>query len=136
MPSFVLSRTPRFDALPPLTQGFIEALFFTETGSGDDGDLRDVGFGDLHPLALKRISLDCQSFENRAGLLLEDLFSMDLESAGRDFLYTRNGHGTGFWGRDDDWYGSSNVRDGLDRIARTFPTLNLYRGNDGLVHVY
>lgn len=43
---------------------------------------------------------DCARFQAEAGDRIGDSV-FDREHAGRDFWYTRNGHGCGFW--DGDW---------------------------------
>ena len=51
------------------------------------------------------------------------------DHAAHDFILTRNHHGAGFW--DGDWfepYGSL-----LTDLAHTFPELELYLNDDGLV---
>ncbi len=115
-----------FDDLDAFTQGYIECLFFTNTGCGDsvewatpeyqhrmaegqtDGELpNDVGFADLAPDALAEIIEECANFQRDAAELLADSYGKEVDKgyiydetrAGHDFWYTRNGHGTGFWDR-------------------------------------
>lgn len=127
-----------FDDLDVFTQGYIEAMFFTSTGTGDDGDMEDAGFADLAPETLTAIIADCAAFT--AAALASDALkrgdrplwpSLDDETqAGRDFWYTRCGHGCGFWG--GDW--EEPFAPELDRIARTFSNVDLYRGDDGKLY--
>ncbi len=69
------------------------------------------------------------------------------EQSGHDFWLTRNGHGAGFWDRDADTYGSEEIRDNLNVLARNFRTIaedgmppkrwgefELYIGDDGKVY--
>lgn len=137
-------------------QGYVEAIFFTECehGSNRDGDGArkwnpetdsslpdDVAFSDLAPVALLAILNDCRAFEGsdawRMWLAADAAGGEDVESApdetqaGRDFWYTRNGHGCGFW--DGDWpepYASA-----LDRAAKFFREVDPYLGDDGLVYL-
>lgn len=51
------------------------------------------------------------------------------ELAGHDFWLTRNGHGVGFWDR-----GLGELGDKLTEAAKTFGEVNLYLGDDELVH--
>lgn len=78
----------------------------------------ETGFLDIHPDSLERIVADCGAFRVRAGALLDEAYTRvepakvggftsnahpeydyDAECAGRDFWFTRNGHGVGFWSR-------------------------------------
>ena len=104
------------------TQGYIEAMLFTETAESvsmvewfdpenqaalDAGTISgsipgDSGFGDIHPDTFDRIQADCIAFEHRAAHLLIEAHNRgyDRAQAGRDFWFTRNGHGVGFWDRN------------------------------------
>lgn len=115
--------------LDPFTQGYIEALFFTNQScipmvefhseesqtrireGQADGDLpNDAGFPDLHPDALATIIQECAEFQREVisptGSTVADMLTLlsekrdySAEQAGRDFWFTRNGHGVGFWDR-------------------------------------
>lgn len=130
MPEFVLDTSgavqcdarTRFEPtkwadLPYMVRGYIEALFFTDSEHGSTRDADggrawnpetdsslpgDVAFADLDGAALARILDDCHAFEAQAADLLElaDANGYDSEQAGRDFWFTRNGHGVGFWDRE------------------------------------
>ena len=41
-----------------------------------------------------------------------------LEQCGHDLWLTRQGHGAGFWARDDDTFGSPENRNNFDNYAR------------------
>lgn len=114
----------RWGQLDAFTKGYVEALFFTEEErlceeSNGDRRMPDVaintatmesqfvggdsfGFSDLAPETLVRIIADCEAFQKAAAALLEDAYQRDYdaEQAGRDFWFTRNGHGVGFWDRE------------------------------------
>lgn len=82
------------------TSAYIEALFFATNDDTDTGDsLQDRGYtaDDLSPESVAKIMSDCETFQTAHG----DRIAGDLEHAGRDFFYTREGHGCGFW--DGDW---------------------------------
>lgn len=84
---------------------FIEAAFFTsEEEAGSNPTVDKIARPDL-----LSIIEQCNQFITVAsakGIL--DTDSVDMEQAGHDFWLTRNGHGTGFWDRDDDVYGEGN----------------------------
>lgn len=46
----------------------------------------------------------------------------NLKQAGSDFAYTRNGHGVGFWSRDDVWDG---LGDRLTEMCKPYGELNM-----------
>lgn len=96
--------------LDAFTQGYIEALFFTSdeelrsrVGAIEDGRADDpYGFSDLAPETLERIMTDCAAFQRDNAATLEEAYRRDYDAAqaGRDYWFTRNGHGVGFWDRD------------------------------------
>lgn len=110
MPEFTLDRgssdaARRFALLDDFTQGYIEAMFWTETGSGDDGKLEDATLADLAPETWAEIEKDCRDFviANAADLgaaYEHPTVSYSPAYAGHDYWLTRNGHGAGFWDRD------------------------------------
>lgn len=129
MPEYVMpaATTRTFLDLDEFTQGYIEALFFTETEPGTTrqdrvttrGTVRqswardaaegrhhdmpgDYGPDDLAPCALERIAADCAAFQLTNAALLEEAYQRDYDAAqaGRDYWFTRNGHGVGYWDRD------------------------------------
>lgn len=130
MPQFILDTGAGEDwrKLDTFEQGYVEAMFFTETchdytaeewnseeartarsegyTSGSIPD--DLGFSDLAPETVEKIKADCARF--RASPAWQTWQASDLQvlntgpndtQAGRDFWYTRNGHGCGYW--DGDW---------------------------------
>jgi hypothetical protein len=114
--SYSLDSAVTWRELEGLEQGYIMALFFTETAPGvtteewqaeeehDGGSLPgDVGFSDLSRNALRHIRRDCAAFKAQAGALLEAAYERGYseERAGHDLWLTRNGHGVGFWDRDE-----------------------------------
>lgn len=115
--------------LRDLVDGFIEALFFAETPD----DERDAwANAELAPEALARIIADCVSFAYSARPWFGDNATM--EQIGHDFLLTRNGHGAGFWDRENlyDAPGSTGV---LSRIAQGYGQVEPYLGDDGRIYV-
>lgn len=88
-----------------LTNAYIEAIYFTETGDTD----QPPSTADLTPYTLARISQDCANFYRAIGRS-----GLPLKQAGHDLHLTRNGHGAGFWCRPEI-YGS--LTDTLTAIA-------------------
>lgn len=54
-----------------------------------------------------------------------DLSELGEGQIGHDIWLTRNGHGTGFWCRDADTYGTEEVRDALDSVAAAMGEHNI-----------
>lgn len=141
MPEFILEigsveHQRDFNALDGFTRGYIEALFFTDEEQlceESDGEREmpsvafnmatmesrfvggnSFGFADLAAVALESIIRDCEAFQRSNAALLESAYARDYdaEQAGRDFWFTRNGHGVGYWDRsalerdDSDLYES------------------------------
>lgn len=65
--------------------------------------------------------IECLAFFVYAECYLSD---DNIEQAGHDFWLSRNGHGTGFWDRDSDYY-TPYVRDWLQRKAETFKDVHV-----------
>jgi hypothetical protein len=119
MPEFVLEgRDHAARAESDFILGFIEALFFTETGHVDSDDWHatdseeresdgalpsDAGYTDLHPDSLAAIRADCEKWQTANAALLSEAYETgyDESQAGRDYWFTRNGHGVGFWDREE-----------------------------------
>lgn len=141
MPEFILDMgsaegAATFNRLDAFTQGYIEAAFFTETGTGDDAerDLEHATIAELAPDALATIVADCAAWQAANAALLEEAYARGYtpEQAGQDLWYTSNGHGVGFWDRAALDAGSLGNR--LSDACRGGES-HLYRGDDGLVHI-
>jgi hypothetical protein len=128
MPEFILDSEGEvlgqaFDDLHPFTRGYIEAMFFTENspcysmvewfdddaqealreGTADGSIPGDAGFGDIDPDSMIVIHADCLAFRRNNSRWLSMAYARDYDEmqAGRDFWFTRNGHGAGFWDRKE-----------------------------------
>lgn len=166
--------------LDAFTQGYVEALFFTSQGDGEPGTdnesglwvesedepglwSNEFGFSDLAPETLAAIIDDCAKFQADFAALLTDAYARDYgaDQAGRDFWYTRNGHGVGFWDREelepvgaawdsvqiplDQWTDETRrLREVLKAAApgqlltdasKAFRSLDAYLGDDGKVYL-
>lgn len=140
MPEFILDRgapaaSRRYAALDDFTRGYIEAMFFTETGTGDDGEMEHVTLDDLAPETWAKLEADCRAFqEANADDLAEACDTVaaegyDMEAAGRDYWYSRNGHGVGYWDRQ-----LGAIGDKLHAVAKHH-AVDLYLGDDGRLYL-
>lgn len=136
MPEFQMPKGDKpatFDKLAPFVRGYLEALFFTDCGPDSD-DLKDATFADMASHTVAYIVKDCETWQatNAALLALAYERDYDAEQAGRDYWFTRNGHGVGFWDRE-----ALNIDDLGDKLsdACRYHAVNVYRGDDGRVYV-
>lgn len=180
--------TIAWNYLDSFTQGYIEAMFFTDEEQLCEESGREMpavafntatmesrfvggdspGFGDLSPAALARIMADCAKFQDDNRALMDEAAGRDYaaDSAGRDFWYTRNGHGCGFWDRQelesdsgeyealtsimvanvgspvwDEALAKRNALESqspgerLSAAAQSFPSVDTYVGDDGLIYL-
>lgn len=130
------------------TQGYIEAMFFTEEREHVDGeDMEESGsiphnscFGMIAPEGLANIAAYCERFVRENTALLERAYVLgeaqgcyDETRAGRDLWYTSQGHGAGFWDR-----GLGEVGQELtDKcgFGTAFPEQYVETGDDGVIYV-
>lgn len=98
--------TTRNDAIT--SRGTIRKSWADGVAEGRHHELHgEAGFSDLTPEALESIIRDCLWFENdNRDDLTEALDQGRVDGygereAGRDFWYTRNGHGVGYWDREE-----------------------------------
>jgi hypothetical protein len=143
MPEFILDYgTPeaalRLHKCSPFVQGYIEAMFFTDASDPDDGDLADATVADLAPETLDQIISECEAFQEAArfDLAAAYLRGYTLDQAGRDFWYTRNGHGVGFW--DRPLLRANDLGDKLTDLCgfqTAFPDRSICLGDDGQIYM-
>lgn len=167
MPEFILDlgdKASEFAALDSFTQGYIEALFFTDEEQLCEESGRDMpsvavnmttmesrfvggdspGFADLAPEALAKIIADCERFQTAHAALLDA--AKELEPGSPSFRYGRNPLdderlGQLFWYARNG-HGVSFTDDGdapclqaLQDACRTFGGVWSYVGDDGLVYL-
>ncbi len=105
-----------FRAMDAFTQGYVEAMFFTE-----EENLHGASFGDMSAESLTRIVADCHNWQkSNLQLLLRTFANCDYgpRDAGLDYWYTSQGHGVGFWDRKE-----LEVIDSGDTVEITFGEL-------------
>ena len=111
-------------------KGYIMAMYWTETGDGEQPDSEI----ELSSEARDRAYNDCLAFQSVYAWPLAaayDRVGYDEARAGHDFWLTRNGHGTGFWDRDE----LGEERDLLSDGARGMGACDAYEGDDGLLYL-
>ncbi len=111
--------------LERVASGYVRAALWSSTD--DDGNGLDDSGRDLAPDTLEQMRRDAFAFDLAAGDMT--LERGDPEQAGHDFWLTRNHHGAGFW--DGDW---PEHGDALTDLAHEWPEVDLYVGDDGMIH--
>jgi hypothetical protein len=112
MPEFVLNDNHRakrghaYHELSDFAKGYVEAMFFTNGDTGDDNEhlLNDLGTERLTRAAVASIAKDCDLFLGSIRQWLDEVeanVNYDEAQAGRDLWFTRQGHGVGYWDRDE-----------------------------------
>lgn len=116
--------------LDTVTRGYIQAIYFTDTGDSEQPD----SDAEIAPSTVIQCFSDCCDFLaycEKEGLLTE--YSQQpgrtWDAFGIDFWLTRNGHGAGFWDR-----GLNELGDKLAAACKTFSSVDVYVGDDGLIY--
>ena len=109
MTTATITTAELLSTIDDFTRAYLEALFWAETDNSDENTGGDpiednYEFDDLDPDSLAQAIDDCRRFqeENAADMALYDHPQWTpAELGGHDFWLTRNGHGAGFWDRND-----------------------------------
>ena len=87
---------------------FVRAFIATALWTSDEEVGSKATLNQFERPSLESLIEQCQQFISVAterGYLLP---LVDMSQAGHDFWLTRNGHGAGFWDRDEEVYGEGN----------------------------
>lgn len=115
--------------LDQFTRAYIECALWSSPDESDTPLDASYDSSDIAPEAIERMRADCAKFQAENGTPdYNDPRHSDAEKAGHDFWLTRNGHGAGFWSRDEL---SEVDQKRLTDAAHAFGTCNLYVGDDG-----
>jgi hypothetical protein len=98
--------------LDAFTRAYLHAAAFTDDPDPGQGEYPEPAIEDFDPGFLQSAIGDCARFQADHG----SLFEGEEEHAGRDFWFTRNGHGCGFW--DGDW--PEDIGETLTRAAKQY----------------
>lgn len=119
-----------------IAAGYIMAAYFTDTGE-DEQPSSECKMSE-------HTALDCleavAEFVIGAGLdahLALASPGYDATQMGHDLWYTRNGHGVGFWSReqlDSDDPGEVTLGERLTKVAGDMGNVDLYEGDDGKLY--
>lgn len=117
--------------LDAFTAAYIMAAYWTSTGDGGQPSSE----AELAPEGLEVARESCATFQRDYADLLQEAYDRvgyDASRAGHDFWLTRNGHGTGFWDRDELEDGELGER--LSDAARAAGGSDLYDGDSGMLY--
>lgn len=115
--------------LQDITDGYIECALWTE-----QDDLSSDA--ELHPDTINTMEDHCRSFwASIVAAGLDDKLPDDYspQQLGHDFWLTRNGHGAGFWDRDE--LARDGLGDQLTELAQQAGEVWLYQGDDALIYI-
>ena len=129
------------DQLKTIVDHYLIALLWTMPGDEDNenpGDALSIHC-DMGEGTRGEAERDCAAFIAACGPLFTEAIGRDgydLERFGHDFALTRNGHGDGFWDREelhaDELGRKLSSLCGWNNGNRTdFPEQNIYIGDDG-----
>jgi hypothetical protein len=114
------------------TDAYITAIYFTETGDGEQPSSEIKMSED----ARARAYADCFTFQSVNATILAEAYDRegyDEGRAGHDFWLTRNGHGAGYWDRAE--LEADDLGDRLTEAAKLFGECWTTEGDDGLLYL-
>lgn len=112
-----------------IADGYLEALRFTECHS----DNPEMQGGDFSPELIEHADREARAIIDAFGLSLLKGTAAGGEQIGHDLWFTRNGHGVGFWDREDI-YGPITAEH-LTLYAQACGEVWPYVGDDGLIYI-
>ena len=120
-------------SLDDFERQYLETALWSSNDESDEsgGEPFDSNYGieDIAPTSVSKAQQDCKKFRQMAGELLD---GVEDSQAGHDFWLTRNGHGAGFWDRQE--LKENNVGKKLTDLCKKFGEINPMLGDDGQIH--
>lgn len=116
---------------------YTEAMVFADFGDTENGQPSDDA--EFSPEAFAAIRKVAEDFLERFEKRIEHLHWMEIRPIGHDLWYSRNGHGTGFWDRFDEYERSGLPKElvqEMDEYAKALGECHPYVGDDGLVYLF
>lgn len=123
-----LGRQQTWQCLDAFTQGYWEAAFFT-----NQEEIGHLTFADVAKSAWEQAVEDCKKFQADSATILARACNKpgyDETRAGHDFWFTRNGHGAGYWDRDE----LGTLGDVLSALCKAYSEVDLYV-SDGKIYL-
>ena len=117
-------------AAAEIRAGYLQAIEFTECGPDDPEENQNGEFSqELLDLAM----LDCRELIDAFPQFIDPDACPDREQLGIDLWLTRNGHGTGYWDRED--LNGEELSNQLTKYAESIGERCLYAGDDGELYI-
>lgn len=119
------------------TRGYIACALWSsnDESTPQGGEPMDSNYSitDIAPETLAQMCADCADFQSTHGALLAQAYEHPYEAqrAGHDFWLTRNGHGAGFWDRDEI---PRELGALLTAASKQYKDVDLYIGDDGKIY--
>jgi hypothetical protein len=132
MPQFhSTAATEAAEGLNDFVKGYIEAIYFCDTGDSEQPGSEI----EMSPASVQCAVEDCTAFQSVNAALLAEAYerAYDEVQAGRDFWFTRNGHGVGYWDRKE--LEDGDLGDKLTAAAKAFGERWSYEADDGMLHL-
>jgi len=125
-----------FHDLDAFTQGYIEAMFFTNGDTGDENEdlLNELGVAAITPESMKSIVRDCERFKKEAAALLEEATGRGYSARflGIDFWQTRQGYIVELWFEEVLY--EDGLSEKLTDIARKFGAATVCVCGDEIIY--
>ena len=118
--------TIELDRKTRIAMAYEQAVYFTESGE-PDGLVNEEA--DLSEDAVKHADAVAEAFLR---CFPESSAPFEPEQLGHDLWLTRNGHGSGFWDREE-LYGDCGPR--FTSFAENLGEAHAYTGDDGLIYI-
>ena len=117
------------NTLTTITQHYIAALYFTDTGDSDQPPADTP----LSAVARRSCEAACKTALAAVPPDLLPLVVANAEQFGQDLWLTRNGHGVGFWDRPEIW--GDEAGQVFTAIADALGTSDAYMSDAGQLEV-
>jgi hypothetical protein len=115
-------------SIDSFTEHYLICALWSSVDNQDNPMDDNFSLEDLSKEAVIKAKKDCESFQDQAASMLD---SWDNEQAGHDFWLTRNGHGTGFWDRENMQFTKE-----LTELSKKFGQCEAYIGDDKNIHFF
>lgn len=120
------------ETLSAFIAGYVEALLWSSVVE-QDGETVNADQFTLSTAGADRCAADCLLFCNVNGAFVARAVSLyGAAQAGHDFALTRNGHGAGYWDRDDL---PEDLRQCLTAAAQAAGEANVWLNDEGEVEL-
>lgn len=120
----------RTASLEEMVDAYLIAALWAETDADGNPLEKTFDVSDFSSKARGQAEAECAEFLLKAGDAIQDLNNDS--QVGHDFWLTRNGHGVGFWDRENIY--GPDMAQFLTAVAKDFPEIGVYGGTDGKLY--